>query len=872
MTAPEATSLDQTTGRRVTTSTGTGRVAEGSAGRARPHTAFLGKTIPRRTFLEGTAVVGAGAVVASHVGLAGATPKKPVVKALTASSTGPTGVVRVKEQVFNDVCSNNCWQQCYLEAHVRNGRLVKTAMNPFPETRYNRICLRGLSHAQWVYHPARLKFPMKRVGPRGSGKWRRITWDEAVDTIANSMTSIRDRYGSKAFAITSGSGNAGAVSGYGPSVLGNVFQTTSMGLSVDGSVTLGTFQVGLGSSWRGGNEPLDMSNADLLVMWGNNLTEAQVQEWHFVADAKGRGATLVVIDPNFSNTASKADKWIPLRPGSDPAFGLSMLNVLVTEKLYDEAYVVAHTTLPYLVREDTGMFLRTSAGTSIMAWDQTTGAALPADQVTAPALTGTFDVNGVTVRPAFQLLADRVADWSPEQAQTYTEVAPSDVRWLAHTYAATKKSFIFPSMGIDRWWNADLNGRAIATMAAITHNFGRHGAAIGDAGGSGSFMLATATMEAPTGSHAASLPLWPAYEAIDTGKTHILAPLDGKDPANGVTKDPVEVDWPIKAIWFSKSNAVSNAQQSKRLIELLRDESKLEFVVVSDSMPTDTVRYADIVLPTTHWFENDDVVGSISHPYVFRHERAVEPPFETKSDYAAFGMVAAKLGFGQYFTKSEVELADSIMAASTAALGPAGAALLATYQKTGAVRLSTPGYVGNTGSVFQTPTGRLEPYSERVLVNYPAEGWIPVTAGVDPLPYWEPPVQAWPDNPVHKKYPLVYMQEHSRWRVHTTWFDQPWLHEVNPEPYVDLSAADAKARGIVQGDYVELFNDNGKTIARARVSGKMRPGMVNLPKGWQRFQTRDDTGYSDVSHDWVNQRNMNGAYFDNLVDVRKVEV
>jgi molybdopterin-containing oxidoreductase family molybdopterin binding subunit len=815
--------------------------------------------------------VGGAVAVASHTGLLGST-SKPVVRALTPGTDPVPGLVRVHEQVFNDVCSNNCQQACHLKVHVRNGRLVKTAMNPLPEPRYNRICLRGLSHAQWVYHPARLKFPMKRVGARGSGKWARITWDEAVATIASSMTSIRDRYGSKAFAIWRGFGNYGSVAGYGPNLLANAFQATGIELiepswGIDTAVSLGVGQIGLAGAQ---NESLDMSNADLLVMWGNNLTEAMVQEWHFVADAKDRGATLVVIDPNFSITASKADKWIPLRPGSDPAFGLSVLNVLVTEKLYDEAYVMAHTTLPFLVRADNGMFLRAADGTTILAWDLATGASVPADQVATPALTGTFDVNGVTVRPAFQLLADQVADWSPEKAQEYTEVNPSDVRWLARTYASSKKSFIVPSMGLDRWWNGDMNGRAIATMAAITHNFGRSGAAIGMKGGGGGGFLVVPT--SPTGTHAAPLPPWQAYEAIATGKTHMLVPLDGKDPTKGVTKDPVEVPWPIKAIWFSGSNAVSNMQQSKQLIELLKDESKLELVVVSDLMPTDTVRYADIVLPTTHWFENDDLSMSPTHPYVMRNERALEAPFETKSDYAAFGLVAAKLGFEQYFTKSEAELADSIMATSTAALGAAGASLLDTWQRNGVVRFTVADFVGDTKPVFPTPSGRLEPYSERVQVNYPPGGWIPTSAGVDPLPHWEPPIQAWPTNSLHKKYPLAYMQEHSRWRVHTTWFDQPWLREIDPEPYVDISTADAKARGIVQGDYVELFNDNGKTIAVARVSGKMRPGQVNLPKGWQRFQTKDDTGFSDVTHNWINPVTSNGSYFDNLVEVRKVVV
>jgi molybdopterin-containing oxidoreductase family molybdopterin binding subunit len=824
----------------------------------------------RRAFVGGTVAVGGAVAVASHTAWLGST-SNPVVRALTPGGDPAPGLAPVKEQVFHVVCSQNCWQTCFQKAHVRDGRLVKTAMNPFPETRYNRICLRGLSHAQWVYHPARLKFPMKRVGPRGSGKWRRITWDEAVDTIATSMTSIRDRYGSKAFAIYAGSGSYASVSGYASGALARAFGATSIGNAVDEAVTLGAFQVGLGSSWLGGNEPLDMSNADLLIMWGNNLTEAQVQEWHFVADAKDRGATLVVIDPNFSITASKADKWIPLRPGSDPAFGLSVLNVLIAEKLYDEAFVMAHTTLPFLVRDDDGMFLRAADGKTILAWDPSTNSAQPAVSVARSALKGTYSVNGVAVRPAFARLAERVATWTPEYAQQFTQVPPADVRWFARTYAATKKSFIFPSMGIDRWWNGDLNGRVIATMAALTHNFGRPGAAIGAAGGASMFSLAS-----PSGAPlfiSPSLPVHASFEAIATGKTRILVPLDGKNPANGVTKDPVEVPWPIKGIWFTKSNAVSNVQQSGRFLELVKDESKLELVVVSDSMPTDTVRYADIVLPTTHWFENDDVVGTISHPYALQNEQALAPPFESKSDYAAFGLVATKLGYGQYFTESEKEVADSVMVSTAASLGPAGPSVLEAYRQTGAARLSTPQEcIGNSATTYATPTGRLEPYSERVLVNYPPKGWIPITAGVDPLPYWEPPAQAWPDNPLYKKYPLVYMTEHTRWRVHTTYFDQPWLREIDPEPYIDLSHTDAKARGIAQGDYVEVFNDSGRTVAVARVSGKMRQGMVSLPKGWQRFQTKDDTGYSDPTYNWVNEETMNGSWFDNLVEVRKVVV
>jgi len=188
------------------------------------------------------------------------------------------------------------------------------------------------------------------------------------------------------------------------------------------------------------------------------------------------------------------------------------------------------------------------------------------------------------------------------------------------------------------------------------------------------------------------------------------------------------------------------------------------------------------------------------------------------------------------------------------------------------VRFSQPPYVDNTNLKFTTPTGRMEPYSERVVVNYPPTGWIPTSAGEDPLPYWEPPKEAWKDNPLRKKYPLTLMSEHSKWRVHTTYWNQPWLREVNPEPYVELSTEDAAARGVKQDDYVEIVNDRGSTVARARVSGRMRPGMANLPKGWQRSQTKDGSSYSNPTKNWANRLSVNGSFFDTLVEIRKTRV
>jgi molybdopterin-containing oxidoreductase family molybdopterin binding subunit len=317
---------------------------------------------------------------------------------------------------------------------VVDGKLVKTAPRLLPYPPYQRICLRGLSHAQWVYNPDRLKYPMKRVGKRGEGKWKRISWDEAIDEIAAKFTDIRDRYGSKAVAFAPLSGNSGAVNGsYAPGVFENLFQATTISFTLDAAMMLGLTQTGGFPLWSAGNEPLDMSNSDLVILWGSNMTETDVQNWHFVQDAKDRGAKLVVIDPHYSTTASKADVWLPVRPGSDAALGLSMINVIISEKLYNKPFVLEHTTLPFLVRSDDGMFLRAPDVETPTLWDPKSKAAVPLGQVADPAREGSYTVDGLGVKPAFQMLVEHVAAWTPHQAARYTEIAPDKARWLART-------------------------------------------------------------------------------------------------------------------------------------------------------------------------------------------------------------------------------------------------------------------------------------------------------------------------------------------------------------------------------------------------------------------------------------------------------
>lgn len=843
-----------------------------------------GYRISRRGFLKASAALGAAA------GVAGMGTRTKILRALeTKAAAAPAPA---EEKLYYSVCAPNCWMGCRLYAHVRDGKLVKTSLAPMPDPRYNRICLRGLSHVQRVYHPDRLKYPLKRVGKRGEGKWERISWEEAIDTIARRFDEVRKKYGSRAVAFMPMSGNYGVINGGLAGAImrfANLFEGTLVTGAIDSALQLGLQQVlataaGYYGGFFAGNEPLDMSNSRLIIAWGTNLTESQVHNWHFIADARDRGAKLIVIDPNFTVLAAKADLWIPLRPGSDPALGMAVLHVLINEGLYDEDFVLRHTVGPFLVRGDNGRFLREQdvvpgGSDRYMVWDPVAGAARPFDQVSRPALTGQYRVGDLQVKPAFQLLAERVAEFSPEKTQQITDVAPETVRTLAREYATRKPAFIYPSMGVDRYDNSHLVGRALGTMAALTGNIGMSGATPCGTAGGGALTVVLDPRSVggwlmPTGTYATPLNYLLAYDAITQGKVRMYVPADPKNPALGTSgPDPVEVPYTIKAAFINTSNFVSSFPNQRRIIDELFAEDKLEFVVVADLFMTDTAQYADILLPVTHWFENDDIVGGI-HPFFLIQQKALPNPWECKSDFEIFQMLARKMGYGEYFQGTAKDYIDPILNEIARNLGSEGDKAIEQFRKEGAVRFFPAPYYSFADRKFWTYSGRMEFYAEKELVNFPSTVpllGIPVEKGGDPLPRWEPPVEAWSTSEEAKKYPLVCMQEHTRWRVHSTYYNQPWLRELDPEPEVKLNPADARERGIRDGDYVEVFNDRGRMVARAVVSPAVRPGMVNIPKGWQRSQTRAG-GYQELTKDHQNRFTLNCSFFDTRVEVRKAPV
>ena len=398
-----------------------------------------------------------------------------------------------QEQIFRNVCRPNCGGHCPVNVHVRNGKVVKITRAELPDPRYNRICQRGMTSMYRIYHPDRIKYPMKRIGERGEGKWQRISWDEAIDTISGTFKDIQARYGNQAVMLSTLSGDVGAINGWMPGLMRRFFNAigaSSLNPVLDAAHHWGIARVIINGPGAGlASEMKELARAKTIFTWGINMTESNIHNWHHVADALENGAKLVVVDPRFTNLAAKADIHVPIRPGADPILSLAMVRVIIDENLHDRDFLTTHTVAPFLVRDDTRMFLRRSDLTGIkpdkdgtddyVVWDSEAGQPAALSDASMPALEGRYTVNGMGVATAFQLLKDFLIDYDPDKAAGLTDLDPDLIRRIARLYATGTPTSSISGYGAGAYHNGGVAGHAMAILMAITGQIGLPGAVFG---------------------------------------------------------------------------------------------------------------------------------------------------------------------------------------------------------------------------------------------------------------------------------------------------------------------------------------------------------------------------------------------------------
>ncbi|MGE5303392.1 MAG: molybdopterin-containing oxidoreductase family protein [Alphaproteobacteria bacterium] len=746
------------------------------------------------------------------------------------------------------VCDPNCHAnpRCGITAHVEGGRITRIEAGSFPLPDYDRrICAMGLSRLEQQYHSERLRFPLKRTGARGEGNWQRISWEEAFDFLARRLTDIATKFGSRSLAFFSGSGAAGVLTkGAAHRFAAAIGGTAHRPGGVDYGVPKGleyAFGIPASTYFRpGGHEFADAVNSRMIVLWGGNGADTRLVDFHFVLEAQRRGAKIICIDPNCTATADQSDLWISLRPGTDTALALSLLHEMLEHRLQDNAFLLAHTNAPFLVRSDTGAFLREAdvipgGRASFMVWDSLSQRVRPSDASGgAAALDGGHLValtGGHTVRcaPAFERVRNLARRYPAERAADITGVAVKTIRELARDFAARKPAAIRIGYGVDRWYYSDYTARAAANLVIATGNIGVPGAGISVHDGTYAAPLNLNAFRAPDGRQAATLDVVSLMQAIEH-----------------------DTPYPVRALWLSASN-MFNQTSANRARVMSAVVPRLELIVVVDQFMTDTAEIADIVLPACSIFEKTDLVAGM---FLQLQRRAVAPEGESKADFDIFAGLAARMDLGRHFNRPAEDYLREMCVTDHPLLR---GITLDRLQREGAVFLNRPRepYVAFKDLKFKTASGRIEIYKEE-LVEHNAE-----------LPYYREPIEASPHHALYRHFPLTLLFSHSRHRIHSSFANLSRIKRLEPEPTVELHPLDAQRRKITGDQLVRVWNNRGEVVIKSRLNSALRPGVIVIAEGfWVKDFAAGDP-YS-LTHERVSPTSENYAFFDTLVEVEPV--
>jgi anaerobic dimethyl sulfoxide reductase subunit A len=725
---------------------------------------------------------------------------------------------------------------------VENGRITKIEPGSFPLPEYDRrICAMGMARLEQQYHKDRLLYPLRRVGERGAGRWRRISWEEAFVLLAERLRQVTAQYGSRALAFFTGSGAAGVLTkGSAHRFAAAIGGTAYRAGGVDYGVPKGLeymFGVPAATYFRpGGHEMADAVNSRMILLWGGNPTDTRLVDFHFLTAAQRRGAKLVCIDPNRSATAQHADQWLSPRPGTDGALALGLLAEILSQGWQNEAFLRRHTNAAFLVRRDNGAFLRTAEigdcnAAGYCVWDPSRDGATAHSNCLTPALDGNYrvtlaDGSAIDCAPAFELLRELARDFSVERTAEITGVPEQTICDLAREFATIKPAAIRIGYGVDRWYYSDYTARAVANLAVVTGNIGVAGGGISVHDGTYPAPVNLQPLRTPGGREAATLDIISLMQAIEHS-------------------DP----YPVRALWLSGSNMFN--QTSANRTRVLSDiVPKLDLLVAVDHFMTDSAVLADVVLPACTIFEKKDLVAGM---FLQLQRPVVEPEGESKSDWEIFAGLASHMGLGEYFAgapeqylKAAIESDHPLLQGIT----------LERLEREDAVLLnrSPAPYVGFSDLKFRTPSGRIELYKEE-LVAHGAQ-----------LPGYHEPVEASPANPLYKRFPLTLLFSHSRHRIHSTFANLPKFKQIEPEPVVEIHPTDAVRRGILNDQPARVFNQRGSVYLKARLSDDIKPGVLVISEGsWVKDFSEGDP-YS-LTHELVSATSENYAFFDTLVEI-----
>ncbi len=673
-----------------------------------------------------------------------------------------------------------CHGGCGAKLYVQDGKVVKVEGDENHPWNQGRLCVRALALTQYMYHPDRVKYPLKRVGKRGEGKWERISWDEAFDTCEKKLKEIRDKFGAESVIFCQGTGRD--MGGPITMMMYAYGSPNWINYGLSGHCCYSPRQFAMFST-TGDYCVLDASQflekryddpqwqpPKVIIVWAQNpcATDPDAFYGHWIIDCMKRGSKLIVVDPRANWLASRSELFLQIRSGTDGALALGMLNVIINEGLYDKQFVEKWTY-------------------------------------------------------GFDQLKERVQQYPPDKVAEITWIPKEKIIEAARLYATSKPAAIQWGVPIDMCPEGSVVAQAINHLWCITGN-------VDNPGGN---VIARA-------SHGVTSYPYTQDEMIKLYGEELFKKLSEKRmgaqryPAfknfrawaqPDAVLDQLESGQPyrIKAAWIQSENILAcMAADPRRHFEALK---KLDFIAVVDLFLTPTAQaFGDIFLPAATFPEKESIRSWWSPLSVTVKAVEVE---ECRSDWEINLEMAKRLSTKSYPFKTVKELLNSRLNAAgknydeLAAKGsweatPEGPSKPYYRYERGLLRKD-----GKPG--FNTTTGKIELYSKFFE-----------QCGVDPLPYYEEPPESPVASPVLcEEYPLILgTGARSPAFFHSEHRQIPWLREIDPDPNVEIHPETAEKLGISHGEWVHVENQRGKIKARAKVTLMVHPKMVMVAHGW----------------------------------------
>jgi len=672
----------------------------------------------------------------------------------------------------------SCDIKCSVLADVEDNKIIRIRRDPTHPITPQSLCNKGAAFPDQMYHKDRILYPLKSIGKRGEGKWARVSWNEAMDEIADRLKTIVDRYGPEAV-----SGTAGAIVPYDLArrflnILGspNFVAGTYLCLGNTSGVNRVTY---------GWNPFPDYWHTKCIVMWGHDPQPNKwTAEYLWARDAVKRGAKLIVVDPRISFSAKRADIHLRLRPGSDPALLMGWLNVIINEKLYDKDFVANWTV-------------------------------------------------------GFEQLKERVQEYSPKRVEEITWVPAEQVVAAARMYATCGPAIIPWNPATDQMSNSTQALRAMGILRAICGYMdaeggemlmGYHPTVITEDEIAMTHLLSPEQRSKQLlldSAKVLSYQFWEEYnEASEKvyGRKWASQILAGAlaNPAAVVKAMATSKPYPVKAFLNSGSDPVTSFTDAKHMHDGFMS---LDLLVSHDIFMVPTCQMSDFILPAAVWGEKYDLHNHWDwHTFMIGGDKAVEPLGQAKDEYYFWRELGIRMGQEQYWQpKTQREWFewrlqnvepnfDEFMAKGGLAAYPEHPVLGSNpqwkkYEKTG----------------FATPSGKVEIYSS-VMEKY----------GYDPLPrHVEQYGTVVSDPKLAAEYPLTffigakgdpYFQQQGR--------NIASLRRLAPEPWVEVHPDTGYDLGLSDGDFVTVETPHGKLFAVAKFSDDAHPKVLRVPYRW----------------------------------------